>query len=400
MPLESFLSSHIVSLQALAAAGTASHLRHVQTVTGHYRQGLEAAGLPTRPLDEMCELMAPARDEDVPERIAAQAVIAVLRGHGLAPGREEPLDDFFGRLRSLRQSFGNRGPFVGSPGSLARLFLKPMEFLRIASRSLGGFPTYDKVHRISMTANSMVYRAEDELDGRPVALKVYASPDREGSLPLRLVLNEIRFQADPASGGVVRAYNAGRIPMGVPFVSFEWMDSEDLRGIDVYYHPKRNPISLAATLTLARQLIEPVAAIHAAGVIHRDVKPANFVMDVPASRIKLTDFSLAVQRAEVRPEPSPVGTPPFIAPEAYRDGYADEPRRDVYALGLTMLDFFGSTLPPRLRSRVGDQTPAEKSVLLSLRRIVGRAIEKKPDRRYPDAGAMIEDFDRRLGDGS
>ncbi|HSA58383.1 MAG TPA: protein kinase [bacterium] len=393
MLIEPFLQNHILSLQTLAT-GTATHLRDVQTVTGYYRAGLEAAGLPTRPLDEMCELMAPARDEVVPERIAAQAVIAVLSRHGLFPGLGESLPDFFGRLLPLRESLRNPARFVGSPGSVARLFLKPCEFLKISSRNLGGFPTYDKIHRISTTGNSMVYRAEDELDGHPVALKVYTSPDRDSSLPLWIVLNEIRFQANPSSDGVVQAYGTGRIPMGAPFVSFEWMPSEDLRGIDSYYHPKRNPIALESAVSLARQLIAPLAAIHAEGIVHRDVKPSNFVMDAKASRIKLTDFSLAVRMEEVRPETAPVGTSGFIPHEAYQAEYVDGPRRDVYALGMTMLDFFGRTLPARLRSRVGHQTPAEQSTLKELRRIVGRAIDGKPHRRYADAVAMIGDFDR------
>jgi serine/threonine protein kinase len=394
--LPSLLQAPIFALQRLSG-GDGLDLRPVLLATDHYRMGLEGAGLPTRPLDEMAELMAPSREEAVPQRIAAQAVTAVLRRHDLFPKAGEPLRDFFGRLEGLRGSLQAQHGRFGITGSLARLFLKPVEFLRLANRDRNEFPTYDRVQQIHANGHTTVFRAEDALDDRTVALKVYTSPERTKPLPLQVVFNELRHQAAPSSSGVVRAYNTGRIPAGAPFVSFEWMASQDLRGIDLHHHPKRNPISLDMAIELARRLIRPVADIHAEGIIHRDLKPANFVMDASTWSIKLTDFSLAVRQEEAAPERLPVGTSGFMPQEVYSSDYVDDPTRDVYSLGMTLLDFFGSALPSRLRSRMGDQSPAEKSALSELRRILGRAIDGKPRRRYSDVRILSEEFDRKLG---
>jgi serine/threonine protein kinase len=121
------------------------------------------------------------------------------------------------------------------------------------------------------------------------------------------------------------------------------------------------------------------------------------LLNAGQTTVKLTDFSLAQRMEEVRLRSSLVGTSGFIPPEARRAEYVDDFTLDVYALGKTLRDFLLRVLPSRLWSRVGGQTTAEKSALLSLCRIVERAIRERPDRRYPDAQEVLADFNRRVG---
>jgi len=148
-----------------------------------------------------------------------------------------------------------------------------------------------------------------------------------------------------------------------------------------------------------------LAFAHEAGVVHRDVKPANLVFDA-AGTLKLMDFGLARVEAEASPTVTGelLGTPAYMSPEQARG--ADTPidgRTDIYSLGATLYELLTLTPPfpvddPRRTSaRVLTEEPVRPrrvrpQIPEDLETIVLKAMEKEPDRRYRTAGAMARDL--------
>ena len=151
-------------------------------------------------------------------------------------------------------------------------------------------------------------------------------------------------------------------------------------------------------------------AAHAAGLIHRDVKPGNILIDGETDRAKITDFGLA--RALAAPsgltrEGVLAGTPTYMSPEQARGEPNLDPRTDVYSLGATLYEALTGETPfrgaphlvlrrvieedPRSLRQYSDQVPRD------LETICLKAMAKEPERRYQTAGALAKDLARWLG---
>ncbi|GAA0234390.1 diguanylate cyclase [Cryptosporangium japonicum] len=168
------------------------------------------------------------------------------------------------------------------------------------------------------------------------------------------------------------------------------------------------PVDVPALLRLAPRLAEAVAGMHARGVTHKDLNPANIV--VAGERPTLVDFDLATTFAEERPaftaEREITGSLPYLAPEqSGRTGNPIDQRTDLYALGATLYELatgeppFGRGEPMRLISDHLTRTPdapaqREQAVPPALSAIILRLLEKEPDRRYQSARGLLFDLCR------
>ena len=158
---------------------------------------------------------------------------------------------------------------------------------------------------------------------------------------------------------------------------------------------------------IGRQAAEALAHAHARGIIHRDVKPSNLLLDT-AGVLWITDFGLAkTQDNSLTTTGDIVGTLRYMAPERFK-GESDE-RADVYGLGLTLYELLvlrpGFDARDRLQliDQIKNQEPAHPRVLdrripRDLETIVLKAIDKEAKRRYPSAEALAEDLRRFLAD--
>jgi serine/threonine-protein kinase len=187
-----------------------------------------------------------------------------------------------------------------------------------------------------------VYRADDLKLGQPVALKflpqdVEADPER-----LDRFLNEVRLSLRVTHPHVCRVFDIGQItvaPDGRPqparhFLSMEYVDGEDLASL--LRRIGRLPEDKA--VEIARQLCAGLEAAHDEGVLHRDLKPGNIMID-GRGRAKITDFGLASATAGVAGREARVGTPQYMAPEQF-DGRELSVRTDLYSLGLVLYELF------------------------------------------------------------
>ncbi len=181
-------------------------------------------------------------------------------------------------------------------------------------------------------------------------------------------------------------------------------------GVPLAHRLAKGPLEVPAVLGLARALARVVAAVHRAGVVHKDINPANILLVGAAQTPVLIDFDLAGSLADERPAfthtSEIAGTLAYLAPEQTgRTGRALDHRADLYALGATLYE--ATTGRPPFDSRdaldlVRDHLvripvpPVERMPHLprALSDILMRLLEKEPDRRYQSAEGLLADLDR------
>jgi serine/threonine-protein kinase len=229
--------------------------------------------------------------------------------------------------------------------------------------------------------------------GRPVVLKFVSSNDAGVSERL---LQQARVLAKIRHPHVAEFSDFGRTDAGVPFFVMELLAGRTLQQI----LDERGGMAWARAVALVMQVGEALAAGHAQGVVHRDLRPANvFLVDTgqPGDFIKLLDFGLASDPDPRRISAASAG---FVSPEQAAGGLLD-PRSDVYALGCLLFGliagdppFVGTTeqvlwahvnTPPKsLRERAPKQFIPDE-----LQGILTRALEKLPARRYTDTRELV-----------
>jgi len=180
-----------------------------------------------------------------------------------------------------------------------------------------------------------VWLAEDELLRRPVALKQYltvgAQSEDENRAARTRALNEARTAARVNHGGVVRVHDVVR-ENGLPWIVMEPLSGRTL----AQTLAGEGPLSIDRVTDLALRLLDILKAVHRAGVVHRDVKPANVHL-CDDDRVVLTDFGIACMADEELDAPRGAleGSPAFISPEQLR-GDRPAPESDLFSLGATL----------------------------------------------------------------
>jgi TolB-like protein/Tfp pilus assembly protein PilF/predicted Ser/Thr protein kinase len=264
-------------------------------------------------------------------------------------------------------------------------------------------------NRLGAGGMGVVYLARDLALGRPAALKLL--PRESDPAARQRLLREAQACARLQHPAIATYYDAGE-DEGEVFVAMEYVRGRTLRDV-----LRDGPMPTARALGVAGTLLEALAHAHAAGVLHRDVKPEN-VMIADDGRVKLLDFGLAKRLAPegtgadsptlslVTVEGAIVGTPGFLAPEQLRGEALDE-RVDLFAVGALLHEalagapaFPGSTPMARVAATLST-SPAPLAADLpppGIAWVVARALERDPARRYRSAGEFLADL-RRLETG-
>ena len=206
--------------------------------------------------------------------------------------------------------------------------------------TLGGYEVQALIGRGAMGA---VYLANDRKLNRPVALKVLL-----GSLARNpLTVNQFHLEAQAAAPlrhpGIVRIYSAG-IEGGTPYIAMEYVDGEPLDR----FMRRTGPLKWQHALHIAGQVAASLGNAHANGIIHRDVKPSNIMLD-RAGNVRLTDFGIAKIQADdanTTGQAQIIGTPQYMSPEQC-SGQRVGPASDLFALGVTIHEMMTGELPFR-----------------------------------------------------
>jgi CRP-like cAMP-binding protein len=272
------------------------------------------------------------------------------------------------------------------------------------------FGPYRVVAQIGAGGMAVVYSAVRGDDEVAVALKML--PAGWGDAPeLRARLErEAAILQRIDHPGVIRLLDVGEVAErlgGGTFVAMEWLPHALDRVLRAQYP---EPFVPAVALRIARDVADALGAVHATGVIHRDVKPSNVLLRADGHPV-LTDFGLSAALADLASEhrltPSNVlvGTADYLAPEQIA-GTAIDGRADLYALGVVLYELLAGYVPfagrdplETLRAHVEEPPPPLPfEVPPTARAIVERALRKDPDERYRSAPELAKALDAALGE--
>ena len=247
-----------------------------------------------------------------------------------------------------------------------------------------------------------VYLGHDPQIGRRVAIKTMAlSREFEGS---ELAEARARFFREAEMAGrlqhpdIVTIFDASE-DQGLAFIAMEYVDGHDLLRHTLPGRLLPVPVVLQTLARVARAL----AHAHGQGVVHRDVKPANVMIDPDTDTVKVTDFGIARITDACRTRTGLVlGTPSFMSPEQMA-GRRIDGRTDLYSLGVMLFQLLTGALPHRsesmaeLMSRIVNDTAPDVRTLRpelpeALANVVALALEKRVELRYADGGQMADDL--------
>ncbi|MEV0625158.1 serine/threonine-protein kinase [Nonomuraea wenchangensis] len=238
-----------------------------------------------------------------------------------------------------------------------------------------------------------VWRGHDELLDRPVAVKEVTldqRPPAEREALLGRTMSEARLAARLSHPHVATVYDVV-VADERPWIVLQLVPAPTLAGVLA----ERGPLTPAAVAALGLQVLDALEAAHAAGIVHRDVKPANILLDSGESHAVLTDFGLATSMerpVELTEAGFVVGTPAYIAPERARGG-PPTPEADLWSLGVTLYTAvegrspFEQGNPLATISAVLTAAPAPFELAGPLAPLLMGLLEKDPERRWTPAEA-------------
>ena len=242
----------------------------------------------------------------------------------------------------------------------------------------------------------IVLRAFDDVLHRVVAIKVLAPAMAVTSPARKRFLREARSSAQVRHENVVQVHAVEEQPL--PYLVMEFIPGETLQQrLD-----RTGPLDVADVLRIGQQIAEGLAAAHEHGLIHRDIKPGNILLEAGRQRVKITDFGLARAADDASLSVSGViaGTPMYMAPEQARGEKLDQ-RADLFSLGSVLYQMAAGRPPFRatgalaVLKRVAEDTPRDIREIIPetpqwLCDIIARLLAKKPDERFQSAREVAD----------
>ena len=250
----------------------------------------------------------------------------------------------------------------------------------------------------------IVYKANDTQLDEPVAIKTLPGDVMQRSPEeLERFKREIRLARKITHRNVLRTYDYGEAE-GVYFISMECVRGYTLA--ELLDEAPNHRLAPRVALGISRQICRGLQAAHEQGIIHRDIKPQNVLID-HKGEVKLMDFGIA-RVAEAKEGMTQagliVGTPHYMSPEQVQ-GKTLDPKSDVYSMGVLMYEmvvgvkpFNAPSLTAVLTAHITEmpKQPIDErpEIGREVNTIIVRCLAKNPKDRYPDAGALLHDLDQ------
>ena len=272
------------------------------------------------------------------------------------------------------------------------------------AEALPTFHGFEIVRILGKGGMGTVYLARDQRLGRYVAIKVLnaselAYEDRKGRF-----LREARSAASIRHQNVATIHEVGETSEGQPYIVMEYCEGETLS-----QRIRRRPIESAEFLSIARQIAAGLAAAHEQGIIHRDIKSANIIVEQNGT-VKILDFGLAKSLPRAMTDPGIertfesttghfFGTLHFLSPEQARGGTADV-RSDLFSVGVVLYHMaaghlpFNAEAPLMVLDKIRDGepepfVPLDPAFPQTATKIIARLLQKNPDDRYQTARELL-----------
>ncbi|MCR4412254.1 MAG: serine/threonine-protein kinase, partial [Thermoguttaceae bacterium] len=258
---------------------------------------------------------------------------------------------------------------------------------------------YRILDRIGSGGMGEVYRGYEEALDRQVAIKVLPAELAQDDQFVRLFRSEAAAAAQVSHPGVVPVYGVGE-DRGRHYFAMQYIEGESV----AERLARCGRLPLRQALNIAQQCLEALGAAHAHGVIHRDIKPGNLLIEEKTGRVVLVDFGLSARMRDpdgTGHENLFLGTVEYLAPEQIRGDPPDE-RSDLYSCGAVLYQMLSGQAPtgaetptgvlferayelPRPLSEIAPEVPE------SVARIVARLMAKDPADRYPSCAEALVD---------
>jgi eukaryotic-like serine/threonine-protein kinase len=304
---------------------------------------------------------------------------------------------FFGARRAAPSQVAPAGPVAAAPPVPESP--APAPALRPDRATLGRYRIERELGRGSM---GTVYLGHDPQIGRAVAIKTMAlSREFQGS---ELTEARARFFREAEMAGrlrhpdIVTIFDASE-DQGLAFIAMEFVGGHDL----LRHTLPGRLLPVPVVLTTLARVAHALAHAHREGVVHRDVKPANVMIDPATGAVKVTDFGIARIADACRTRTGLVlGTPSFMSPEQMAGRRVDG-RSDLYSLGVMLFQLLTGALPhasdsmAELMHRIVNDTAPDVRTLRpelpeALANVVALALEKRVEVRYADGRQMADDL--------
>ena len=265
---------------------------------------------------------------------------------------------------------------------------------------------YKVVETLGKGGMGVVFRAKDNQLDEIVALKTLRSDvlSQDPTLLQRFKL-EIKLARKITHKNVLRTHDFGEFA-GTPYISMEYLEGVTLKDLQ----KRKGALPLGVGLQIAKQMCHGLAAAHAQGVIHRDIKPQNMLIIPETGDLKIMDFGIATVsnvKDESRPQDSAItgagvvlGTPDYLPPELGRGEQADF-RSDIYCMGVVLFELFCGRLPfpgesplQIVVNHMQKAPPRPRSIKpglpVDLEAVILKCLEKDRDKRYQTVEELTE----------
>src|ERR671937_69154 len=258
---------------------------------------------------------------------------------------------------------------------------------------------YRIVRKLGAGGMADVYLAEDQELGRRVAIKILNDRHAADDQFVERFRREAKNAAGLSHPNIVSIYDRGTAE-GTYYIAMEFLDGRSLKEMIV----GRGPAPVKVAINYARQILAAVGFAHRNGIVHRDIKPHNVLVD-SEGRLKVTDFGIARSGTSQMTEAgSIIGTAQYLSPEQARGAPVDR-TSDIYSVGIVLYEMLTGTVPftgdtpveiaMKHISAVPEPPSAKRpDIPHDVDLVVMRALAKDPNDRYDSAEEMEADLDR------
>jgi tetratricopeptide (TPR) repeat protein/tRNA A-37 threonylcarbamoyl transferase component Bud32 len=261
---------------------------------------------------------------------------------------------------------------------------------------------YEIVALLGQGGMGEVYHARDQMLGTDVALKTLRADRAAETVRLERFRREVQTARKVTHPNVCRLFELGFTDDGVPFFTMELCAGKNLRE----RLQRDGKMSLEAALPMVRQMAAALGALHKAGVVHRDFKQSNVMLD--GERVVVTDFGLALATdasQDLTGSGELLGSAAYMAPEQVEGGSVG-PATDVYALGIVMYEMVTGQQPFRAETplatamqRLTKPPPAPRAIAPAVgahwNDIILRCLRRDPARRYATPDEVVKALESR-----